>query len=121
MFPQRRGGDIGTPVQGEIDGGEALCEVSRRVLSSTRREGGEGWWEPGRGRVRVWGGAGHPEGGQASSVSAVWDDRGEAVLSGQEGGGGRKKVVRCPSLDSMPEAVHAPEGCNRLLGGGGNR
>ena len=55
------------------------------------------------------GGAGNPEGGQASSVSAVGDDRGEAGLAVQDGARGRERIIGCPSLDSVPEAVHAPE------------
>jgi len=33
----------------------------------------------------------------------------EACLSGQDGGGGGEEVVCGPSLDPVPEAVHAPE------------
>jgi len=56
------------------------------------------------------GGAGHPEGGQAPSVSAVGDDWGKTGFTGQDGGRGREKVVRCPSLDPVPEANQASEG-----------
>ena len=55
------------------------------------------------------GGAGDPEGSKAPSVSAVGGNRGEAGLPGQDGGGGGEKVVRRPSLDPVPEAIHASE------------
>jgi len=55
------------------------------------------------------GGAGNSESGEASSVSAVGDNGREAGLSGQDGGGGGEKIVRGPSLDPVPEAVHASE------------
>ena len=34
---------------------------------------------------------------------------GEGGLAGQDGGGSREETIPCPSLDSLPEAVHAPE------------
>ena len=37
------------------------------------------------------------------------DDQGEAGLAKQDGGRGGKENIRCPSLDSVPEAVHASE------------
>ena len=66
-------------------------------------------WESCRGRVGAWGGAGNSEGGEESPVSAVGDNGREADLSGQDGGRGAEKVVRGPSLDPVPEAVHASE------------
>jgi len=84
--------------------------VPGRVLGPEGGEGGEGPWEPGCGGVGVWRGAGDPEGGQASLVSAVQDDWGEAGLAGQDGSGGGKEALCRPSLDSIPESVHAPEG-----------
>ena len=44
-----------------------------------------------------------------SSVSAVGHGPRETGLAGQDGGWSGEKVVRCPSLDSVPEAVHASE------------
>jgi len=66
-------------------------------------------WEPGGGSVGVWGGAGYPEGGQASSVSAVRGDRRETGLAGQYRVGRGEKVVCCPSLDPVPEAVQTSD------------
>jgi len=66
-------------------------------------------WESGRGRVAVWWGAGDREGGEASSVSPVGSDEGEAGLPGQDGGRGEVKIIRRPYLDSVPEAVHPSE------------
>jgi len=109
VFSQGRGGDLCQPVQGEVDRGEAFRMMSGRVLGPKGREGGEGRREPSRGRVRVWGGAGHPEGGQSSTVPAVGDHWVEAGFAGQDRGGGGVEVVRRPSLDSVPEAIHAPE------------
>jgi len=83
--------------------------VPGRVLGPKGGEGGEGLWESGRGRVGVQGGAGNSEGGDPSPVPAVGDNGGEACLTGQDGGGGGKNVVRGPSLDPVPEAVHASE------------
>jgi len=97
------------PVEGEVDGGEAYCQVPGRVLGPEGGEGGEGLWESGRGRVGVQGGAGNSESGEASSVSAVGDNGGEAGLSGQDGGGGGEEVVRGSSLDPVPETIHASE------------
>jgi len=58
---------------------------------------------------RMGGGPGNSEGGQVSSLSAVGDDRRKAGLTGQNGGGGGEEVVRRPSLDPVPEAIHAPQ------------
>ena len=80
-----------------------------RVLGSKGGEGGERLWESGRGWLGIQGGAGDPEGGEAPSVSAVGSDRREVGLPGQDGGRGGVKIVRRPSLDSVPEAVHASE------------
>jgi len=33
----------------------------------------------------------------------------EGSLPGEDRGGSREEVVCCPSLDSMPEAIHASE------------
>jgi len=55
------------------------------------------------------GGGGNSEGGEAFSVFAVGDNGGEAGLSGQDGDGGGEEVIRGPSLDPVPEAVHASE------------
>jgi len=107
VFPYWWSGDLRAPAEGEVDRGEAYCEVSGGVLGSEGGEGGEGLWESGRGRVGVRGGAGNSQGGKASLVSAVGDDAGEASLTGQDGGGGGEEVVRGPSLDPVPEAVHA--------------
>ena len=109
VFPYRRRGDLCAPVAGEVDGGEANSEVPGRVLGPEGGDGGEGLWESGRGRVGVQGGAGNSESGEASSVSAVGDNGGEAGLTGQDGGGGGAEVVRGPSLDPVPETVHASE------------
>jgi len=72
-------------------------------------------WESGRGRVGVRGGPGNSGIGEASSVSAVGDNGGEAGLSEQDGGGGGEEVVCGPSLDPVPEAVHASE-CSVVRG-----
>jgi len=55
------------------------------------------------------GGAGDSEGGEASPVFAVGDNGREASLTGQGGDGGGEEVVRGPSLDPVPETVHASE------------
>jgi len=81
--------------------------VSGRVLSSKGGEGWERWRESSRSWVGIWGGAGYPKGGQSSSVFAVRDDWGEAGFACQDRGGGGVKVVGYPSLDPVPEAVHA--------------
>jgi len=65
VFPYWRRGDLGGPVEGEVDGGEAYCEVPGGVLGSEGGEGGEGLWESGRGWIGVRVGAGDSEGGQA--------------------------------------------------------
>ena len=85
--------------------------VPGRVLGPEGGEGGEGLRESGRGWVCVWGGAGHSKGSQSSAISAVGGDGGEAGFTGQNRGGGGVEVVCSPSLDSVPEAVHASEGC----------
>jgi len=102
-------GDLCAPAKGEVDGGEAYCEVSGGVQGSEGGEGGGGMGESGRGRVGVRGGAGDSAGGKGPLVPAVGDDGGEAGLTGQDGGGGGEEVVRGPSLDSVPEAVHASQ------------
>jgi len=109
VVPYRWRRDLRAPAEGEVDRGEVYCGVPGRVLGPKGREGGEGLWESGRGRAGVQGGAGHPEGGKAPPVSAVGDDGGEAGFPGKDGGGGGEEVVRGPSLDPVPEAVHASE------------
>jgi len=84
--------------------------VPRGVLGPEGGEGGEGLRESGRSRVGIRGGAGDSEGGKAPSIPAVRDDGGEARLAGQDGGGGGEKIIRGPSLDPVPEAIHASEG-----------
>ena len=81
-----------------------------RVLGPESGKGGEGWREPGRGWVGVWGGAGDPEGGQTSPVPAIRDDRGKASFTGQDRGRCGEEIVRCPSLHPVPEAIHCSEG-----------
>jgi len=61
------------------------------------------------------GGTGDPVGGQPPSVPAVGNDGGEACCTGQDGGRSREEVVRCPSLNPMPKAVHSPE-CRGIQG-----
>jgi len=107
VFPYWWSGDLCAPAKGEVDRGEAYCEMPGGVLGSEGGEGGERLWESGRGRVGVRGGAGDSEGGTAPFVSAVGDDGGEASLTVQDGGGGGEEVLRGPSLDPVPEAVHA--------------
>ena len=109
MFPYWRRGDFCAPIEGEVDRAEAYRGMPGRVLGSKGGEGRERLWEPGRGQVGIWWGAGNPEGGEASSLSAVGSDGGEAGLPGQAGGRGGIKIVRRPSLDSVPEAVHPSE------------
>ena len=109
VFPYRRRGNFCAPAEGEIDGGEAYCQVPGGVLGPEGGEGGKRLWESGRGRIGVRGGAGNSESGEASSVPAVGDNGGEASLSGQDGGGGGEEVICGPSLDPVPEAVHASE------------
>ena len=82
VFPYRSRGDLCAPVEGEVDGREAYRKVPGGVLGSEGREGGEGLWESGRGRVGIRGGEGDPEGGKAPCKSAVGDDGGEAGLTG---------------------------------------
>jgi len=109
VLPYQWRGDLRAPTEGEVDRGEAYCQVPGRVLCPEGGEGGEGLWESGRGRVGAWGGAGNSEGGAASPISAVGDHGREASLTRQDGGGGGEEVVRGPSLDHVPEAVHASE------------
>jgi len=97
------------PVEGEVTGGEAFREVPGQVSGPEGGEGGEGLWESGRCRVGVWGGSGNSASGWVSSVPTVRYDRRETGLAGQDGGRRGKEVVRCPSLDPVPEAVHASE------------
>jgi len=47
VFSYRWGGDLCAPAEGEVDGGGAYCQVSKRVLSPEGAEGGEGLWESG--------------------------------------------------------------------------
>jgi len=82
VFPYRWRGDLCAPAEGEVDRGEAYRKMPRGVLGSKGGEGGERWWESGRGRVGVRGGAGDSEGGKAPSVPAVRDNGGEAGLVG---------------------------------------
>jgi len=65
--------------------------------------------QPSRGWVGVWGGACHSEGGKAPPVPAVSNDRRETGLAGEYGGGRGEKVICCPALDPVPEAVHASD------------
>jgi len=109
VFPYRCRWNLCAPAEGEVDGEEAYCQVPGRVLGPERGKRGEGLWESGRGRVGAWGGAGNSEGGEAPLVSAVRDNGSEASLTGQDGSGGEKEVVRGPSLDPVPEAIHALE------------
>jgi len=109
VFPYWWRGDLRAPAKGEVDEGEVYSEVPGGVLGPEGGEGGEGLWESGRGRVGVRGGAGDSEGGKAPLVSAVGDNGGEASLTGQDGGRGGEGVVRGPSLDPVPEAVHASQ------------
>jgi len=81
VLPQWWGGGFRPPVKGEVDRGEAYCEVPGRVLGPGGGEGGEGLWESCRGRVGIRGGAGNPECGQAPPVPAVGYDRGEEGLA----------------------------------------
>jgi len=111
VFPYRWRGNFCAPAEGEVDGGEAYRKMPRGVLGSEGGEGGEGLRESGRGRVGVRGGAGDSEGSKAPSIPAVRDNGEEAGLAGQDGGGGGEKIIRGPSLDSVPEAGHASEGC----------
>jgi len=109
VFPYRWRGDLCVLAEGEVDGGEAYCQVPGRVLGPEGGEGGEGLWESGRGWVGVRGGAGNSESGEASSVLAVGGNGGEAGLSEQDGGGGGEEDICGSSLDPVPEAVHASE------------
>ena len=84
-----------------------LSELLGRVLGPEAREGGEIWWKPGGGKVVGWSGAGDPNVSQTFSVSAVGDEGGEAARSGQDGSRGGEECVGGPSLDPVPEAVHA--------------
>jgi len=47
VFSYRWRGDLCAPAEGEIDGGEAYCQVLGRVLGPQGGEGGEGLWESG--------------------------------------------------------------------------
>ena len=98
VLPYRWRVDLCAPAEEEVDGGEAYCEMSGRVLSPEGGEGGEGLWESGRGQVGVRGGAGNSEGSKVPPVSAVGDNGGEAGLPGTDGGGGTEEVVCGPSL-----------------------
>jgi len=109
VFSYWRRGDLRAPAEGEVNGGEAYSKVPGRVLGPEGGEGGERQRESGQGRVGVWGGAGDSEGGKVLFVSAVGHNGGEASLPGQDGGRGRERVVCGPSLDPVPEAVHASE------------
>jgi len=41
VFPYRWRGDLRASVKGEVDGGEAYCQVHGRILSPEGGEGGE--------------------------------------------------------------------------------
>jgi len=84
--------------------------VPGRVLGSEGREGAEGGREPGTSGVGSWGAVGDPEGGKTPSVSAIGDDGGQAGFTRQAGGRRGEELVCCPSLNCMPEAVHASDG-----------
>ena len=101
--------NLRSQIEGEVKGGEAFRNVLGCVLGSGGGEGGDRLRDSGRGWVGVRGGADDSEGGQAPFVSAIGDNGGEACFPEQDGGGGREEVVRRPSLDSVPESVHASE------------
>jgi len=63
VSPLGGGGNLPSPVEGEVHGGEAYPEMSGRVLGPEGGEGGEGRWESGRGQVGIRGGAGNLQGG----------------------------------------------------------
>ena len=109
MFSRWGGRDLRAPAEVEVNGEEAYRKVTGRVLGSERGEGGEGERESGRGRVGVRGDACDSEGGETPLVSAVGGNGGEAGLPGKDGGGGGEKVIRSPSLNPVPEAIHASE------------
>jgi len=109
VFSYRWRGSLGFPAQGEVNGVQSDSQVPGRVLGPERGERGEGLREPSGGWVGVRRGAGHPKGGQVSPVPTVWDDRRETGLAGKYGGGCREEIICCPSLDPVPEAVHASE------------
>jgi len=92
VFSYRRRGDLCAPAEGEVDGGEAYCQVPGGVLGSEGGEGGEGMWESGRGRVGVRGSAGNSESGEASSVSAVGDNGGRQASRDRMEVGVEKKL-----------------------------
>jgi len=109
------GRDFCPPVKKEIHKNKTPGEVPGQVLGPKGGEGREGGWEPGRAWVGFWGGAGDPEGGKAPPISAVGDNGGMACFAGKDGYRRGEKVVCCPSLDSVPEAVHASE-CGGIWG-----
>ena len=84
-------------------------------MGSEGGEGGKCQRESGRGWVGFRGGAGDSEGGKTPLVSAVGGNGGEAGLPGKDGGGGGEEIVCSPSLDPVPEAVHASE--RSMVGG----
>jgi len=92
VLPYRRRGELRAPAQGEVNGGEAYCEVPGGILGSEGGEGGEGLWESGRGRVGVRGGAGDSEGGKAPLVSAVGDSGGRQASRDRMEVGVEKKL-----------------------------
>jgi len=82
----------------------------------TGARGGEcSFWEevgPARPEGSLWGplaGAGHSKGRKGASVSAVGQNGRDASYPRQDGGGSSDEVVCSPSLDYVPEVVHAPE------------
>ena len=123
VFTEQRGWYGGPPVVWEVDQGEAASKVLGRVLGSEECERGGSWREPASSWVLSWRGAGNPKGSQGCSVSAVGDDREEEGLSGQDRSRGGEEGVGGPSLDPVPEALHASHGvgvmCNEvgLVGG----
>ena len=59
--------------------------------------------------------AGNPEGSKAFSVPAVGEDEGTAGFARKDGSGRGEAFFRSPSVDSVPEAVHASE-CGGIWG-----
>jgi len=57
--------------------------------------------------LAVGGGGDEPEGGKPSLVPVIGNDGGKAGFVGEDGGRCGVKVICCPSLDSVLEAVHA--------------
>jgi len=73
------------------------------------RKGEEGCKEPSGGQIVRAEGAGDPHVCQASSVSALCNNGGEASLPRQDRVWGGEQGIRGPPLNPVPTAVHAPE------------